>query len=191
MRLKDENKHQAIFDATIQLINEIGLSDLSMSKIARRAKLSSATIYVYYENKEDLLLKLYLDVKGKMSRSMLLNVHDGMDTKELCHAFMRNSLDFILNNPQWFLVLEQFSTSPIIEKLCVEDTAPLFAPIFKFVEEGQRNGELKQVEISLLLTYCYFPIVQLAKSQFNQTSTADAEAFEAVFALSWDAIRLK
>ncbi|MCZ8522715.1 helix-turn-helix domain containing protein [Paenibacillus mucilaginosus] len=63
MRHKDENKNEAIFKATIQLLNEIGFSDISMSKIAKRAHVSPSTIYVYFENKEDMLSKLYSNGK--------------------------------------------------------------------------------------------------------------------------------
>ena len=94
MRHKDENKNQAIFDATIELINEIGFSDISMSKIAKRAGLSSATIYVYYASKEDLLVKLYVNVKERLSRGLLLHMHEGMETKEICRLFMKNGLEF-------------------------------------------------------------------------------------------------
>ena len=49
MRHKDENKNESIFQAAIDLINEIGLAETSMSKIAKKAKkanVSSSTIYV-------------------------------------------------------------------------------------------------------------------------------------------------
>ncbi|MFN0223999.1 TetR/AcrR family transcriptional regulator [Paenibacillus sp. KR2-11] len=52
-----------MFKATIQLLNEIGFSDISMSKIAKRAHVSPSTIYVYFENKEDMLSKLYSNGK--------------------------------------------------------------------------------------------------------------------------------
>ncbi|MDB4867155.1 MAG: TetR family transcriptional regulator [Cohnella sp.] len=38
-----------------------------MSKIAKKAGVSASTIYVYFENKEDMLNKLYLSIKKKMS----------------------------------------------------------------------------------------------------------------------------
>ncbi|MEF7442026.1 TetR family transcriptional regulator [Paenibacillus lautus] len=41
MRYRDDNKVEAIFDATVQLINEIGFSDTSISKIANRASVSA------------------------------------------------------------------------------------------------------------------------------------------------------
>jgi AcrR family transcriptional regulator len=190
MRRKDENKNQAIFDSTIQLINEIGFVDISMSKIAKRAGLSSATIYVYYQNKEDLLLKLYLNVKEKLSRSMVLNIHEGLDAKELCHTFMKNSLAFMIQNKDWFLFLEQFSTSPFMNKLCVDDyTSSMFEPLVCYFEKGIQNSKLKQVKAKLLISYCYQPLVQLAKAFHNNHLTAVDEEFELYFLLSWDAIR--
>ncbi|WP_445671284.1 TetR/AcrR family transcriptional regulator [Paenibacillus sp. FSL K6-2862] len=74
MRNRDDNKVEAIFDATIQLINEIGFSETSISKIAKRASVSAATIYIYHENKEDPLYKTYLKIKGKMSEKMFQEV---------------------------------------------------------------------------------------------------------------------
>nr|WP_246869722.1 helix-turn-helix domain-containing protein [Priestia megaterium] len=44
---KDENKNESIFQAAIDLINEIGLAETSMSKIAKKANVSSSTIYVW------------------------------------------------------------------------------------------------------------------------------------------------
>lgn len=190
MRHKDENKNQAIFDSTIQLINEVGLVDISMSKIAKRAGLSSATIYVYYQNKEDLLLKLYLNVKEKLSRNMVLNIHEGLDAKELCYTFMKNSLAFMIENKDWFLFLEQFSTSPFMNKFYEDDdTVPIFESLIRYFEKGIQNGKLKQVEAELLISYCYHPLVQLAKAYHDNHLTAVDEEFELYFLLSWDAIK--
>ena len=54
MRMKDENKKAAITKAIIGLINQIVFANISMSKIAKATGLSAATLYVYYENKEDM-----------------------------------------------------------------------------------------------------------------------------------------
>ena len=54
MRYKDEAKQDAIIEATVKLVNQIGFAATSTSKIAKKANVSSATIYIYYKNKEDL-----------------------------------------------------------------------------------------------------------------------------------------
>lgn len=190
MRRKDDNKNQAIFNSTIQLINEIGFADISMSKIAKRAGLSSATIYVYYQNKEDLLLKLYLDVKEKLSQSMMLNTHECLEAKALCRMFMKNSLTFMIQNKDWFFFLEQFSTSPFMNKLHSDDeTSSMFETLISYFEIGIRNGSFKQVKAEILISYCYQPLIQLAKAYHNNQLTDVDEEFEFYFKLSWDAIR--
>ena len=60
MRTKDEGKQDAIIKATIKLVNEIGFVSSSVAKIAKEANVSPATIYVYYQNKEDLLISTLL-----------------------------------------------------------------------------------------------------------------------------------
>lgn len=70
MRMKDDNKKNAITKAVISLSNEIGFSNVSMSKIAKRAGVSSSTLYVYYENKDDMFNKVYADVKSKCTRNV-------------------------------------------------------------------------------------------------------------------------
>ncbi|WP_094092917.1 TetR/AcrR family transcriptional regulator [Paenibacillus physcomitrellae] len=42
-------------------MNEIGFAETSISKIAKKAGVSAATIYIYYENKEDMLSKIYFE----------------------------------------------------------------------------------------------------------------------------------
>ena len=46
--MKDESKKAAITKAIIDLLNEIGFANISMSKIAKATGLSAATLYVYY-----------------------------------------------------------------------------------------------------------------------------------------------
>ena len=63
MRQKDELKQDAIIHATVRLVNEIGFAASSVSKIAKAANVSPATIYIYYKNKEDLLVSTYISIK--------------------------------------------------------------------------------------------------------------------------------
>ncbi|MDF2926553.1 MAG: TetR family transcriptional regulator [Paenibacillaceae bacterium] len=189
MRHKDENKSEAIFQATVQLLNEIGFSDISMSKIARRANVSSATIYVYFANKEDMLGKLYIKAKEKMGRQAVEGLLDSMSMQAVCERYMRNSMKFILDNPDYFMFLEQFATSPLMDKLCLEDIALLFAPLHELMEKGKRQGELKPLATLLLLAYCYLPVAQLAKAHFKGQLEATEELLQQIIRMSWDAVR--
>ena len=76
MRTRDDEKQAALFEATVKLVNEIGFVASSVSKIANEAKVSPATIYVYHQNKEDLLVSTYVEIKLNLSRAILADFDD-------------------------------------------------------------------------------------------------------------------
>jgi AcrR family transcriptional regulator len=190
MRHKDDNKNEAITQATIELLNEVGFSEISMSKIAKRAKVSAATIYVYFENKEDMLGKMYLNVKEKLSQKMTHGINETTPVKAAFELIMRNLMEFNLNNKAYFMFLEQFSTSPLIDKLQLGGSVSLFNPLFELVEKGKTEKILKPVNTLFLLSFCYFPITQLAKAYINGQLEIKAEYLDQVIQMSWDAVKV-
>ncbi|MGG0175847.1 TetR/AcrR family transcriptional regulator [Gottfriedia acidiceleris] len=189
MRLKDENKNEAIFQATIQLLNEIGFSDISMSKIAKRAKVSPSTIYVYFENKEDMLSKLYSNVKQKLSQKVLAGIEDSMPVKIAFEQVLRNQLEFIFSHKDEFLFLEQFSNSPLIKNLCIEDHSWMFQPLFDLVKRGREQKLLKECDTMMLLVLTTAPITDLAKMHFNGEFELNEKNINDLIQMSWDAIK--
>lgn len=189
MRHKDENKNEAIFQATIQLLNEIGFSDISMSKIAKRASVSPSTIYVYFENKEDMLSKLYTNVKQKLSSKVLAGIDDTVPVKTAFEMVLRNHIDFIFNHKDEFLFLEQFSNSPLIKNLCLEDHSWMFQPLFELVDRGRKQHLLKECDAMLLLVLLSAPITGLAKMHFNGEFELNEAIIRDLIEISWDAIK--
>jgi AcrR family transcriptional regulator len=191
MRNKDENKNEAIFRATIQLLNEVGFAEISMSKIAKGANVSPSTIYVYFENKEDMIKKLYLNVKEKLSIAMLHGIdRESSPTKIVFELIMKNLMEYILKNQEDFLFLEQFSNSPLIGRLCSEETMWFFKPHNEIVEKGKKANILKQGASEVLMNYCYFPVTQLAKKYIKENKEFDKNEFDQIVRMSWDAIKV-
>ncbi|WP_257607675.1 TetR/AcrR family transcriptional regulator [Weissella sagaensis] len=70
MRKTDITKIEAIKKSVLDLSYSFGVSNLTTAKIAKSAGVSPATIYLHYEDKTDLLSRLYEEVKT--------NLHDGL-----------------------------------------------------------------------------------------------------------------
>ena len=77
MRVRDENKQRALMEAAITVVNEIGLASSSVSKIAKEAGVSPATIYIYHKNKEDLLVSTYVQIKRDLAEAFLGTYNPG------------------------------------------------------------------------------------------------------------------
>ena len=68
MKPKDDEKLQAIADATFALVEKAGLSGLTMADIAGAAGIATGTLYVYYSSKEELINDLYQKSKTAFAR---------------------------------------------------------------------------------------------------------------------------
>lgn len=189
MKCKDDNKLINIFNATLELINESGLSGTSMSKIAKRANISSSTIYVYFENKEDLLLKLYLRVKNKMNFEMYKNIDESDSFEVVYETVLKKFINFISNNKDYFLFMEQFQNSPIIQSISKEDTNEIIIPLNKLYSSGKKQGAIKDIDNNLLTIYTFYPAMQFVKDYFNGKVDLNEETIDQIVKLSWDAIK--
>ena len=189
MRNRDENKKEAIFTATKELLAEVGFSEISISKIAKRAGVSAATIYVYFENKDDMLKKLYLDVKRSMAEATVELIDESLPIRVNVERSIRGYLKFILENRLDYLFIEQFSNSPLLWNLSIKEELPSFGALHSVIEKGRREGILRQADDMLLLTFCALPIAQLVKESVKGSAELTPEVIQTVIDMSWNAIR--
>ena len=82
MRTKSTEKKEALLKATLNLINNNGFHAAPMSKIAKLAGVSPATIYLYFESKQDLVNQLYIKSKIAFTKEAFINYHEAMPVKK-------------------------------------------------------------------------------------------------------------
>jgi TetR/AcrR family fatty acid metabolism transcriptional regulator len=58
-------KYEQIIDAAVKIIAQNGYHHSQVSKIAKEAGVADGTIYLYFKNKEDLLVSLFQEKMGK------------------------------------------------------------------------------------------------------------------------------
>ncbi|PPA71787.1 TetR/AcrR family transcriptional regulator [Jeotgalibacillus proteolyticus] len=62
---KDKPKYKQIIDAAVVVIAENGYHHSQVSKIAKQAGVADGTIYLYFKNKEDILISLFEEKMGQ------------------------------------------------------------------------------------------------------------------------------
>lgn len=65
MAKRTGDKYDAIIDAAVRVIAEHGYHNAQVARIAREAKVADGTIYLYFENKDDVLISLFTEKMGK------------------------------------------------------------------------------------------------------------------------------
>jgi TetR/AcrR family transcriptional regulator, fatty acid metabolism regulator protein len=68
--MKEQNKHQKILQAAIKVFAEKGFFNSRVSEIAKEANVADGTIYLYFKNKDDILISLFEEEFGKIVEDM-------------------------------------------------------------------------------------------------------------------------
>lgn len=187
VRHKDDNKHQAICAAAIEMITTNGFADTSMSKIAKAANVSPATIYVYFENKEDLLNKLYLFAKEEMSRELLRGLRPNLAAAEAFKVIWYNFYNYALENPVRFAFTEQFANSPLLGR-CKIESMDFFRPLLALFERGKEEKIFKDIPLEIFIAFTFVPLKALIKDHFGSKTVLDDKTLETTFQIAWDAV---
>lgn len=191
MRIKDLNKQEAIKGATVKLVNEIGFVSSSVSKIAKEANVSPATIYIYYKNKEDLLVSTYIDIKRKLGEAIIGNIDESQPFKDIFKLVWENGFRFVSENREQYKYAEQFSNSPYSELVNNTELEKYFEPIIKILENGINQKVIKDVPYDILATFIFYPIMILSNSKVCKSIELNTQIIDLSFELAWDAVTVK
>lgn len=66
MTSRKKEKYHFILDAALKVIAENGYHNAQVSRIAKEAGVADGTIYLYFKNKEDILISLFRDRLGDL-----------------------------------------------------------------------------------------------------------------------------
>jgi len=190
MRTKDELKQEAIIRSTIKLVNQIGFASSSVGKIAKDASVSPATIYIYYQNKEDLLVSTYLGIKEKLSKAMLKDFDNSKPIRDILETVWLNTFEFIGNHTELFQFTEQFANSPFSQLVSKSKVEKFFEPMMTVLQKGIDLKIIKNVHFEMLAAYIFYPALILSNKKLCKTINLDAATIKKAFDLAWDAIRL-
>jgi AcrR family transcriptional regulator len=188
MRTRDQAKYDAIVNASIQLINTIGFDGISISKIAKKAKVSPATIYIYFENKEDLFTKLYIDIREKMSQGALEGLREGSNTEEAFKSIWYHSFTFNLQHPDYLTYREQFEQTTMMRNIKDGDFK-LFRTVSELLNRGIKEKTTKNHPLPILTAFAYAPIITLLKYHQAGIIKMDDDNIKLACDIAWNAIR--
>ncbi len=187
MRTRDQKKYDAIVKSTINLTNKLSFSGISISKIAREANVSPATIYIYFENKEDLLTTIYYDIRKKASESVLTNIDVNMSIKEQFYAVWINSFSFYLNYPEYMQYREQFEQTTMMKEVKT-DEFELNSYTIEILTKGIKDTIIRNLPIPLLISFAFIPIITLLRLHFNDVLIMTEKEIINAYEIAWKSI---
>ena len=187
---KSIDKRNALIRATIDLVNNNGFHATPMSKIAKMANVSPATIYLYFENKQDLVNKTYIHVKSKYTK-YAFETYDINTTVEIgFETIWKRIAKFKLKESDNAMFLAQCDNTPMIDEPSRQEGIKHLQPLLDLWARGKNEGIIKPISDYLLYAYAINPLSFLIMAKQRDGFDLDDVHVEAAYQSAWDAIKM-
>lgn len=180
---KGQVKYEAILRAAIKVFARNGFFNSKVADVAREAGVADGTVYLYFKNKDDILVSIFNNVMGEALRSGRASLAKMNDPVQKLRWIVRAHLDRLGKDRDLAIVfqvelrssvkfMEQFSATLVTEYLDL---------IRDVIEEGQRRNIFRRELNAKLLAKMLFGILDematnwvLSPRRYSLLKSADA-----------------
>ncbi|HKX13101.1 MAG TPA: TetR/AcrR family transcriptional regulator [bacterium] len=139
-------KYQKIIQAATKVFAQKGFYNSKVADVAKEANVADGTIYLYFKNKDDLLISIFEDSMDTFSGEVQKVVDGVSDPVEKLCRFIRLHLELVRENQDTSLVLqiELRQSSKFMKEYAATKFRDYLALISTILEEGQAKGVFKK-----------------------------------------------
>jgi len=163
MRTRDIEKEELVKRKAIELIVKEGLENFSVNKLAKACGISVATLYIYYKDKEDLILQICKEEAAKSGALMLENFDPEASFEEGLRQQWKNRARHMLANPELTSFFEQLRTSAYQQVVFETFREQFRDPFGKFMENAIARGEIKPMPFEVYWSVAFGPLYALLR----------------------------
>jgi len=146
-----EEKYQAILDAATEAFAEYGYFTCQVSKIAKLAGVADGTIYLYFKNKEDILVSLFSDRMGNFIQEIRQSIVQCQTTQERLFCIIRTHFRYMQENRSLAIVtqIELRQSDPKIREAISGPLREYFHLIEHVLADGIQKEEIVLADVKV------------------------------------------
>lgn len=157
-RRRTDDKRQRILQAAVKVFARKGYHGARVSEIARRADVADGTIYLYFQNKEDILVSLFDEIMSEHLQNKRQQLAGLPDAPARLLAIAETHLKLLGSNRDLAVVfqVELRQSTQFMERFTASWLHDYFALLTEVIEEGQREGSLRAELPVKVVTKAFF-----------------------------------
>lgn len=150
---KNQLKKIAILEGALKVFGEKGFEATTIAAICKSAKIADATLYEYFESKEDVLFSIAEHYTRQHLENMKQVAHFIHNTREKMRLVIQSYLEFYENNPLYSSValLNLKGSRSFLKSPAYKVVREAASTIVDAVKEGVENGTYRE-DIDIYLT---------------------------------------
>jgi TetR/AcrR family fatty acid metabolism transcriptional regulator len=155
---RSSEKYQRILDAAIEVIAEKGFAQSRVSDIAARAGVADGTIYLYFKNKEQILMAAIDSAFGHFLAQARIELGQTTDPREQLHRLGRLHLETLGSRRSLAVVFqtELRHSAKFLAQFSQHQLVSYFDMIRSCVRAGQRSGMFRNDISDKIAANCFF-----------------------------------
>jgi len=144
--MKAENKHSKIISAATKVFAKKGFFTARISDIAKEAKVADGTIYLYFKNKDDILVQFFSYKAKQVFDLFREEVSMAENSVEKLRNLIRRHLDEFQRDRNMAIVYqaETHQNSRSAEPQIREMSKMYLDIVSEIVEQGQADGSMRK-----------------------------------------------
>ncbi|MFJ3386254.1 MULTISPECIES: TetR/AcrR family transcriptional regulator [Lysinibacillus] len=143
---RDKPKYKQIIDAAVIVIAENGYHQAQVSKIAKQAGVADGTIYLYFKNKEDILISVFNEKMAVFVESLQDIIENGSTSKGKLSRMIENHFN-VLATDRYLATVTQLELRQSNKDLRLKINSVLreyLQLLDQILIEGMLSGEFSQ-----------------------------------------------
>jgi TetR/AcrR family fatty acid metabolism transcriptional regulator len=146
MKNKSNEKYYRIINAATKIFAKKGFFQAKVSEIAKEAKVADGTIYLYFENKDSILISLFEEQMKRVLDDMRAEISKETGAVKKIEKFALNHLKLIEQNKDVaeIIQVELRQSTKFMKEYKNEKFAEYLNLIGDIIQEGQEEGIFKK-----------------------------------------------
>ena len=144
---KEKNdKYQRILEAAVKVFARQGFHQSTVAQIAKEAGVADGTIYLYFKNKDDILVQFFNYINRQVLDRFRTAVEQADDSLGKLHNLIRSHLSEFQKNRNGAIVyqVETHQSSRLAEAQ-IKAMSKMYRDIItEIVEQGQQEGNIRK-----------------------------------------------
>ena len=172
---KREQKRTAIMSAALKVFSKKGYSPAALDEVARGAQIAKGTLYLYFQDKQDLFSSTILHVINNLATRMIEGLDESMKPLEILRNVAYIELEYFAKNTEFFGLIHTAMSGnllgdhePLLNKI-TERRLELISYLNEVIQRAKKEGLIREEIDTEEIVYSYLGMVESAMDQMGFT----------------------
>jgi TetR/AcrR family transcriptional repressor of multidrug resistance operon len=184
MRTRDIDKELLVKQKAIESIVNDGLEGFSMNKLTKACNISVATLYIYYKDRDDLIIKIAQEEGLRMAEAMLKDFDADASFEDGMRVQWKNRYKHMMDNPLIGVFFDQLRSSSYHAQFMETFKKNFEVSISKFMHNALERGEINEMPLEVYWSVAYAPLYSLIRFH-NEGQSISGKPFKISDEILW------